>query len=506
MQTCVLRTVSRHLLAGAATLALVGAAQAGAIITFGQTSMGVNDTGELNFAVGGAEAVGLARAGVGDAISPGCWCESWGVALSNATGSFSTFAGQSAGFGGFSTVEGANTFGATASTATSLVTMAGLPVTIRHAFGPSLVEDVFQVQVTITNQGSSTLDNLVYRRAMDWDVPPTPFSEYVTHVGVANNLVANNGNVLYAGNNGFATGNPLVSAEWDSSVQNTWAGGSVNTTNTDFNKAGSADHGSVFDFAFGALAAGQSRVFNIYYGSAANEAQALSKVGALGANLYSLGQSSDPGLIGEEGPGEISVASDAVEGSPEGPVVVAPAAATPGFDPAQQATFLFAFGGVGGTELGSTQGAPLLPFVEAPGQYSFTAPVSGRWYDPPFATGFTISVDGADVTVIEAPTGFDNMVITVDGAVVDSDFDGGETFAFADGVRSFTITFAPGTTVDVAAAAPFPLYMEFDGSASRMTWTAALAPVPEAGTLGMMLAGMAAMVGVTTRRRRHQAA
>ena len=121
-----------------------------------------------------------------------------------------------------------------------------------------------------------------------------PTNEYVTHGGVTANLVSNGGNVLYASNNGFATSDPRVGAD------SIWAGG-VDTVNTNFNKAGPADHGSVFDFSFGSLGAGQSRIFNIYYGSAANEAEARSKVAALNANVFSLGQPrSEERRVGKE--------------------------------------------------------------------------------------------------------------------------------------------------------------------------------------------------------------
>ncbi len=325
--------------AAIATGALLGAgaAQAGGIITYGETTLGVNDSGELNFfsetGPGGDTTYGVYRNGIGDAISPGCACEGWGVSVQSGDLSFSAFANQSEGSGGYS----GGSFGIIGNTASSTVFMNGAPVTISHFFGPSLQADTFQVQVQITNTGGTTLQDLVYRRAMDWDVPPSPFSEYVTHGGVVANLVANGGNVLYASNNGFATSDPLVGAG---------VLGYDSTVNTDFIKAGPADHGSVFDFSFGSLAAGETRIFNIFYGTAATEASALSKISALGANVYSLGQPAgeDPGG-GEGGDGEI-----------DGGVPTAPSApGAPVFGdgtPIAPETFFFAFGGVGGVELG----------------------------------------------------------------------------------------------------------------------------------------------------------
>lgn len=472
-----------------ATSMYAGLAVSGAVITFGNTSLGVNDTGELNFfgdGPGGSFTYGVYRSGVGDAISPGCLCEGWGLAIDNTS---AVWLNQAAGSGG---IGSGNFFGSTGNTATSLVNMADLAVSVRHAYGPSLVADVFMAQVTISNNTGGTLNNVVYRRAMDWDVPPTEFNEYVTHGGVTANLVSNGGNVLYASNNGFATSDPRVGAD------SIWAGG-VDTVNTNFNKAGPADHGSVFDFSFGSLGAGQSRIFNIYYGSAANEAEARSKVAALNANVFSLGQPSAGGGGGGDG-----------EGPPIGETLTLAATAAVGGDPASSAvedapTFIFAFGGVGGAEVGASQENPVLPFVPAPGTFSFDAPVSQRWYDPPFTTGFEISVASGSITKIKAPMGFSDLVIyDADGTtVLDSDFDADEEFTFASGTTKFYIR---GMLVDTADAAPFPLWMEFAGTPSGMTWTAELvsAPVPEPESYAMLLAGLG-VLGFLRRRQQARA-
>lgn len=485
---------ARRLVATAALCAAGAAwAQAGAVITFGATTLGVNNTGELNFQGVGPDGpspytYGVYRAGVGDAISPGCLCEGWGVALSSGGNSFSTYANRDFEPGGIGPV---NSFGFTTNTATSSVSMAALPVTIRHAYGPSLMADVFQVQVTITNNGASALDNLLYRRAMDWDVPPTEFNEYVTHRGVVAHLVANGGNVLYASNNGFASSDPLTSAG-DLGNQFTYTNRNtqISTVNTDFNKAGPNDHGSVFDFSFGQLAAGGSRIFNIYYGTAANEASALAKISGLGVNLYSLGQSS----VGyDAGGGEGTLSSSRVTAS-----VAAPTENAPGDDPALNPTFIFAFGGVGGVEPGSSQEVPILPFVPAPGVFSFDAPTPRRWFDPPFATGFEISVVGGDMFSIMAPTGFSGLTIWIGGVVVDGDFNGGETYTFAAGVHTFKVT---GMSVDLASAAPFPLFMDFASTVTSMTWTADISPVPEPSTYLMFAGGLAALSLLRRRRK-----
>ncbi|MES1988735.1 MAG: PEP-CTERM sorting domain-containing protein [Pseudomonadota bacterium] len=134
---------------------------------------------------------------------------------------------------------------------------------------------------------------------MDWDVPPTPFSEFVTiNRGTSTAL-------LFSNDNGFATPNPLSNPGELSS----------GTTNVNFADSGPNDHGAYFTFSFGALAAGESKTFNIFYGAADNESNAFSALSKVGAEVYSLGQSNTVG---------------------------GPSAGTP-------STFIFAFSGVGGT-------------------------------------------------------------------------------------------------------------------------------------------------------------
>jgi hypothetical protein len=321
-----------------------------------------------------------------------------------------------------------------------------------------LAADVFQNQVTITNRTGADVDNLVYRRVMDWDVPPTEFNEYVTHVGVKSNLVSNGGNVAYAGDDGFATSNPL-------GTPNVIVEG---TTNTDFEKAGPDDHGSVFDFSFGTLKAGESRIFNIYYGSAPDKAQAVAKLTSLGADVYSLGQ---PDVDD----------TDAVP------------------------TFLFGFGGVGGVELGTSAEDPVLPFTPAEGVFSFDAPIPRRWFDPPMAEGFTISLTDGEFYTVEAPAGFNDMVLlAADGTVLDADFDGGETFTFSAGVHTFIIKGVSLDTASPSFATALPLYLDFTPGAKSMTWTAITASpaaVPEPEAYGLVLAGLGVLAFMQRFRR-----
>jgi len=441
----------------ALSLKMPNSSYAAAILRYGDTFLGVNDEGHLNIFQepgdslpdGFTGPVGLYRDGVGDATSPGCLCEGWGVAVTRASGSREAgFANESAGSGGLT----GGIFGADipSATATSEINLSGAPVTVIHAYGPSIADDVFQAQVTIRNNSATeTVSDVVYRRAMDWDIPPTEFSEFVTHQGVEANLESAGGNVRAASDNGFASSDPrMPQFPLDDS-----------TENTDFIDNGPADHGSVFDFAFGDLAPGESRIFNIFYGSAANEADAQAAVDLLGVDVWSFGQSTlnldsgdggGDGLLGLDIGGIIAMLEDP-PGSwdpvdpldprimdlmtlyPDGimpPEDLEPFLLSLDIDPAAEVegeewtildmffdwtsrygdevgwyetgdpandldTFLFAFGGVGGIEPGSDPEHPILPFVPAPGEFHFPAPTPRRWFDPPFDT-YEYSLLGGD--------------------------------------------------------------------------------------------------------------
>lgn len=464
-------------------------AEAGAVITYGNTSLGVNDEGHLNFGSDTGPAVGsftygVYRAGLGDAISPGCLCEGWGVSATFDGLASSTWA--SLDNGGMGNIAGGS-FGATFNTATSEVLSSTLPMTIRHAFGPSLATDLFQVQVTITNTGAQALNDLVYRRTMDWDIPPTEFYEYVSHSGVQANLVANGGNLAYASDNGFANSDPLSDAGWIN----------AETLNVDFYRNGPTDHGSVFDFSFGTLAPGASRIFNIYYGTAANEADARSKVAQVGATLFSLGQSG-PANSGEGGGGEEvpSVAALVEDGEGGGGV-----ADTGSVNPT---TFIFAFGGVSGVEPGTIPEVPVLPFVPAPGQFTFDAPEPRRWYDPPSADGFTYILEGGEFHAVGAPPGsfgFGVVKVFIDGVEV-AELAPGEVFDFDahgyDDVTQFDLR-GISPLVDPSNPMAFPTYLDFDDSATSLRMIA-IAAVPEPRLWAMLCLGLLLVLSASRRQ------
>lgn len=268
--------------------AALQSAYAGAVIInpAGTVALGINDAGHLNFSSAvnpsNASATGLSiitPAGVRlDATAPGCLCEGWGVSGNGI-----------AGFANVSTDSGVNnltvdSFVAGASTATSTVHVTSLPtLSVTQVYAPATeagASDVlFKDTVTITNTGAATITDVRYVRVMDWDVPPTEFSEYVSIKGTASTTLLQRSH-----NDGFETANPLVNG---SPI-------TASTLNADFTDLGVLDHGAYFRFGFGDLAAGESKTFSIYYGAAFSEVQALTALGAVGIELYSLGQSSTP--------------------------------------------------------------------------------------------------------------------------------------------------------------------------------------------------------------------
>jgi hypothetical protein len=246
------------------------AAQAGAIITNGTVTLGVQDFGQLNQGGGtpsagdGTTLVGLRfNATNSDSTSPGCACEGWGAAIvsKNITGFRSTDSGNS---GNTSLVS----LTATASTAVSTVNIngpTGAPVLqVKHDYHPlATTPNLYEVTVSITNLSGAAIaaGDLRYRRVMDWDIP-TPGNEVVSIQGVPAALgIANGNNVFRTDNNGFNSGNPLSFSSFGLQNQN-------------FTDVGPDDIGALFDFEFAAVANGDTLTFFTYYGAAPTKAAA----------------------------------------------------------------------------------------------------------------------------------------------------------------------------------------------------------------------------------------
>jgi type IV pilus assembly protein PilY1 len=300
------------------------------IIVDGPVTLGVNDEGHLNFPPGGPF-TGLALAGVGDAINPGCQCEGWGITFDDAASLTHTGTASVDNFPGISNLTTGAPTSVTGSTFTSNVTITSAPyVTVSHAFAPSAGAPgrLFEAVVTITNtHATDSITGVTYRRAMDWDIPPDPFSEFITIGGwPATNLIASS-------DNGFASVDPNDPQGFINPL-------SVNTNITDSGGGvpgapPTADNGSVFDFLFGTIGPGESFSFSIFYGATAEdpatgltaEANAIDALSDVAAEVFALGQTHD--ALGFPSPG----------GGP--------------------GTFIFGFKGVGGTPVGVPEPASI---------------------------------------------------------------------------------------------------------------------------------------------------
>ena len=321
-------SVKAALLASAAALG-AGAAQAQVIIDNGTIQLGVNPRG--NLITGG---IGLTFLPTdGEALAPGCDCEGWGVgdfvAGSTSSNRLSPagWAGQSFGFSstidaGTVTASGMGTDAASvgdSAVAVAVVTEGAFNVQVTHTYRPSASPNLYEVDVLIENLSTTdAVGNLVYRRAMDWDIPPTEFDEYVTLQGWPATRL------FRTSDDGFITG--------DINYVPTSIGSDNPPVNGNFTNSGPDDHGAVFDFSFGALAPGATQDLTIFYGAAPSEADALLALAAVQAEVYSLGKPSSPGGL--------------EQGIPN--------------------TFIFGFAGVGGTPVGPMMGAPVAQMTELP--------------------------------------------------------------------------------------------------------------------------------------------
>jgi type IV pilus assembly protein PilY1 len=299
-------TKIRGILGGAAVAALLvtaaGTAKADWVQTSGPVGIGITDYGSLdavgsvtapnggapltitNESIFGATGLFLQSPGtgvrLGDALAPGCLCEAWGVAGNGISG----FAGPEVGIVNI-------TVGATGGGAgffTSNTSLDGTALTIRQDFsvaGTAAFGAVFRDHVTLTNTGGTTITDVRFARAMDWDVPPTEFADIVTILGTGTTST-----LLRSTDNGFSNADPITAMS---------DGGLGAPINTDFTDNGPNDHGALFIFGFGDLLAGATYEFDIFYGAAYSEREALALLGPLGVELISFGQANGASGAGD---------------------------------------------------------------------------------------------------------------------------------------------------------------------------------------------------------------
>lgn len=329
----------------------------------------------------------------GEATAPGCLCEGWGIA--NADTSTGTFAGYAnvavdgvrnlsleAGTGLYS---GPEAKARPESVGTRFKSIVASPATaprvrVTHDFHPtSSTNNLYEVDVSVENTGTTAIGDLRYRRVMDWDIAPNTFSEFVeTHVGTSDSLVR-------ASNNGFASANPLSPA-----------GGTQLLSGSPDYVGGPTDQGALFDFKFGELAAGETRSFKIYYGAADTRANALAAVASVGGEMYSLGLPRVGSAMSTTGPHAFVFAFKGVGGTPIPPTNTPPSVSAGGTYSDDEGTGVALSGAVSDVDPGDTVTSSWAAEGGAP--CTFTDPASA-------ATTMTCTDDGVFSLTLTATDG-----------------------------------------------------------------------------------------------------
>ncbi len=125
---------------------------------------------------------------------------------------------------------------------------------VTHTFAASATPNLYAVDITIKNNGNTDVADLRYTRMFDWNVEP----------GLEGAAIKLGGSAPKS--------------------QQTVNGNRV-----------------TFDFTFGELKSGDATSFQIFYGAAENQALALSALGAVLAEVYSLGQATCDTEVGGTG-------------------------------------------------------------------------------------------------------------------------------------------------------------------------------------------------------------
>jgi len=228
-----------------------------------------------------------------DATTPGCLCEGWGAGGKDQFGrQFHGEADEATVYpGGVNNLE-VQSFVVDETSIESTVWIkdnsGNAVLEVKHVFGPSALrpDELFEAVVTMTNISGNTLTNVRYNRTMDWDIPPTEFSEIVTIKGAAASAASGTKpKVFTSGNNGFRNPNVFGHTGWWGYIKYP-----EYRNNQDRERLGPADHGFTATFDFDNLQCGEAHTFKIYYGAAETRALILEALAEEGVSIYSLGE------------------------------------------------------------------------------------------------------------------------------------------------------------------------------------------------------------------------
>ncbi|NUU19142.1 hypothetical protein HP550_17985 [Cellulomonas humilata] len=242
----------------------VAFAPRGAQLSNGTIDIGVTRLGSVIL-----DDLGLRRADSPETevLAQGCACEAWGIGNQWDHGSVDSQ-------GSASNVT-LRSFQADADSAEIVTSTGDLRVT--HEYEPSSDDDLYAVNVTVERTGALVnSDHVTYRRAVDFDVAPTPFDEYVTWAKTSD---GDDSNVVVLTNDGFAYADPTSAATSLGSV------GYVD-------RYGPTDQGGLIDLDLGPVRPGSPVTFTLYFGVALDADEARASVEGVGADVYLLGEPS----------------------------------------------------------------------------------------------------------------------------------------------------------------------------------------------------------------------
>ena len=234
-----------------------------------------------------------------DATSPGCLCEGWSAGATSSRDGRQYHGDASVHNGGIQNIT-VKSFIVDPTSIESVVTIkndsAGRDrpgqdmLEVKHVYSPSKLatDELFEVNVTLTNVSGNTLSTVRYNRTMDWDIPPTEFREVVTIVGAEESARSPTKPRVYAsGNNGFRDPNVFGPKRTGWSGYSYWPHTGVNKNG---HRMGPQDHGFSATFEFDDLLCGQSHTFKTYYGAAASRELMIAAFVKEGVPLYSIGE------------------------------------------------------------------------------------------------------------------------------------------------------------------------------------------------------------------------
>ena len=240
-----------------------------------------------------------------EATADGCTCEGWGVgdAISGVWGGRNTAYDANPDYESHPPV--VESFSATTTTALSTVRV-GSTFRVTHDFHPAAASpNLFEVTVSIQNISAAPVE-AIYRRSLDFDIEPTPFSEYITLRKGTSPLV------LRMSDNPFNSANPLRFT----TVNPFYATPPIPAlVNVDTTNEGPRDLGALWDLDFGLLAPGATKTFRMYFGAGPDRRSVLQAMANAGVEAYSSAAANTAGGLATGTPNTFLLAFKDIGGS-----------------------------------------------------------------------------------------------------------------------------------------------------------------------------------------------